>query len=195
MHRLEQRVVEPIEPRLALERVAQPAAADPVAQREHALAILREQRIAKDDVQRPARVLQVLQFVEDVVDGPRAVARLDAMRTIRAELRAAAARPAPAAIRRPAGPRMARAAGARRRRADPTRETAARRDRRAPGSARRRAVSRRKTSRINAASGSPSMMKSASASKSCGSFWAASPMNPTRTPRRRIARAHAVSRR
>ncbi len=69
----------------------QPARLDLVAQLEHALALLGEQRIAEDDVRPPILVAQPLHLVDDVRDRARAIAGEDPVRAIGAELRAAAA--------------------------------------------------------------------------------------------------------
>src|SRR5262249_58938028 len=75
-----------------LERDRQAAALDLVAQLDDAIALLAEQRIAEDDV-RPRHVIaQPLDFIDDVLDRPRAITREDPVRAVRAELGTAAAR-------------------------------------------------------------------------------------------------------
>jgi hypothetical protein len=68
MHGGQELVIESVEAGLALEGVFQTTTADAVAQRERTIAILREKRIAKDDVQRSAKVLKVAELVENVLD-------------------------------------------------------------------------------------------------------------------------------
>ena len=89
VHDAQQFRVEPIEPRFALEGVGQPTGADGVAHFEHAIALLREERIAKDDVRRSAVFLEIRQFLDHARHRPGSIGRLDPVRAVGAELRAA----------------------------------------------------------------------------------------------------------
>src|SRR5581483_2812328 len=83
----------------------QVARLDLVAQLETALALLGEERVAEDDVRPPNLVAQPLDLVDDVGNRAGAVAGENAVRAIRAELGAAAAREQRvAAADRPRGP-------------------------------------------------------------------------------------------
>ena len=66
----QQLFVEPVEPRFALEAVCEPPRTHAVAEGEHAIAVLRKERIAEHDVHRAAQVVEIRQFVEDVGDRP-----------------------------------------------------------------------------------------------------------------------------
>ena len=90
--RREQPVVQAIEACLALEPQVEVPRANLVRQRHRALAIVREERVPEDDVGSAELVAQRFELVDDVPDGAGTVSGENAMRTIRAELRAAAAR-------------------------------------------------------------------------------------------------------
>ena len=89
---VEQIDVEPVEPRLGFERQVEPARLDLVAERDDAVALFGEERIAEDDVRPLDLIAQPLHLVHDVRDRPRAVAGQNPVRAVGAELRAAAAR-------------------------------------------------------------------------------------------------------
>src|ERR1019366_275473 len=89
---VEQIDVEPVEPRLRLERQVEPARLNLVAERDDAVALFGEERIAEDDVRPLDLVAEAFHLVHDVRDRPRAVAGQNPVRAVGAELRTSAAR-------------------------------------------------------------------------------------------------------
>ena len=90
--RAQQFGIESIEACLTLEPERQPPRPNLVTEREAPLAILREQRISEDHVRFARENAEMFDLVGDVRCGPAPVRGENPMRTIRAELRAAAAR-------------------------------------------------------------------------------------------------------
>ena len=73
VHRVDERRVESIEPRLALEAQIEMPRPDLVAERQAALTIVGEQRIAEDDVGPALQRGQVFELVDDVRRRPAAM--------------------------------------------------------------------------------------------------------------------------
>src|SRR5262245_29825681 len=86
--RLQEFRVQSIETRLALEPQTQTPNVNLLTQLEASISILRKQRITKNDIRPPLQRAQILEFVSNVVDAAGAVRGKDAVRAIRAELRA-----------------------------------------------------------------------------------------------------------
>src|ERR1700682_5736172 len=91
VHPVEERLIEPVQPRLALEPQAQAAGADLVTERQTPIAIHAEQRVAEDHVWMRIALAEPLDLIDDAPNRPRPVLRQDAVWTVRAELGAATA--------------------------------------------------------------------------------------------------------
>src|SRR6202158_1577816 len=91
VHPVEERLVEPVQSRLAFEPEAQPSGADLVAECQTPIAIHAEQRVAEDHVRIRIALAEPCDLIDDAPDRSRAVLRQDAVWTVGAEFGAAAA--------------------------------------------------------------------------------------------------------
>ena len=91
MQTREQRGIQTVESRFALEPDLQAAALEAVGEREAAVPILTEERVTEDHVRPRIAGRECLDLVEDPNDGSRAVPRQNPVRAVGAELRTAAA--------------------------------------------------------------------------------------------------------
>src|SRR5689334_13163102 len=90
IERVDQLHVETVETRLGLEAKRETARLDRIAQLETPVALLAEQRIAKNDVRPRSLITEPLELVDNVRDGPRAITGQNPVRAIGAVFRAAA---------------------------------------------------------------------------------------------------------
>jgi hypothetical protein len=91
VHRLQQVLVDPVQPCLAFPAEVEVARPDLVAQRQDPVAFVCEEGVAEDHERPDVAIAEMLELVGDVRDGARAVRGQEPMRTIGAELRASAA--------------------------------------------------------------------------------------------------------